>query len=442
MSRRLALLALLFLLSWLLPPPLARAGDGESIAALPPPGFIHVQNRSFVTADGQPFLPKGIGFGNWLMQEGYMFKFKHALSPRQIDAGIVRILGRDGADAFWRRFHDNYISEADIRFLAAAGFNMVRIPLHYGLFVQPGNPPRFEGPGYRLLDNVIAWSGAAGLHVLLDLHAGPGGQTGVNHDDGTGYPLMLYLPSYRALTVALWRKLAERYRDDPTVIGYELLNEPISPYHDVYYLNDRLEPLYRDISAAIREVDPHHVIFLAAPQWSGNFSALGPPFLSNVAYIYHKFWSSTHIDAIQEYLNYGSRYNVPIFLGETGELTDEWNSAFRQLNEQHNIGWSFWTYKNMDTPTTVVSVPQPEGWDDVVAIADGLAEKEDGTKPSREKAAAALDAYLDAIKIENAHINWSYVSSLGLGPTHGFGPATGVAGGSGAINGPSLAPAQ
>ena len=100
---------------------------------------------------------------------------------------------------------------------------------------------------------------ATRLHVIIDLHAAPGGQTGVNHDDGPGFPLTFYVPQYRQLTIALWQKLAARYRDETAVLGYDLLNEPISPYSDVAYLNPQLEPLYRDIVAAIRSVDPNHV---------------------------------------------------------------------------------------------------------------------------------------------------------------------------------------
>ena len=97
----------------------------------------------------------------------------------------------------------------------------------------------------------------------------------------------------------------------------------------------------------------------------------GPPFADNLAYTYHSFWASTKRDSIQRHLNFSSRYDVPLFLGETGELTDEWNARFRKLNETHGIGWSFWTYKNLDTPSTVVSIPRPDGWNEIVAFADG-----------------------------------------------------------------------
>src|SRR6202041_520119 len=124
-----------------------------------------------------------------------------------------------------------------------AGFNTVRVPLNWRLFVAPGNgsATRFEGPGWALLDRLVGWCRDAGLRVIVDLHAAPGGQTGVNHDDGPGFPLTFYVPRDRALTIALWQKLAAHYRDETAILGYDLLNEPISPYNDVDSLNPRLE---------------------------------------------------------------------------------------------------------------------------------------------------------------------------------------------------------
>ena len=112
------------------------------------------------------------------------------------------------------------------------------------------------GEGWALLDRVLGWARAAGLYAIVDLHAAPGGQTGINHDDGPGYPLMFYVPRDRDLTVKLWQAIAQRYAGDPTILGYDLLNEPIAPYHDIATLNPRLEPFYKRVTAAIRAVDP------------------------------------------------------------------------------------------------------------------------------------------------------------------------------------------
>jgi hypothetical protein len=376
-------------------------------------GFVHIEGRRFVNADGTGYAIKGISLGNWLLPEGYMFKFKHALSPREIDAVFVHLIGREKTDQFWRDFRDTYVAQDDITFIRAAGFNTVRVPLHYALFMKEGGTPVFEGPGYALIDRLIAWCKRAGLHVILDLHAAPGGQSGVNHDDGTGFPLVFYVPKYRAETVALWRHLAARYRDETTVLGYDLLNEPISPYNDEDFLNPQLEPFYRELVQAVREVDPHHPIFLAAAQWSTNFAVFGPPFANNIAYTYHKFWASTHRDSVQDYINFSARYNVPIFLGEAGELTDRWNTAFRTLNEEFGIGWSFWTYKEPNSTSTVVSIPLPPGWNEISAVGSAPSLDSAPVVPAA-RAEAIIQTYLKSIAFASGHVNASYLASLGL----------------------------
>ena len=101
---------------------------------------------------------------------------------------------------------------------------------------------------------------------------------------------------------------------------------------------------------------------------------------------------------------------MPLFLGETGELNDEWNAEMRELHERLGIGWSFWAYKNLDTQSTVVSIPRPEGWDEIVAFADGTRTQ----KPSPGTIELAIVQYLDGLRLRNGTIRWSYLASLGL----------------------------
>ncbi|HZQ00055.1 MAG TPA: cellulase family glycosylhydrolase [Reyranella sp.] len=370
--------------------------------------LVRTEGKQFVAPDGQVLHIKGINLGNWLMPEGYMFKFERAKAPRQIYGAFERLLGGDRAAEFWHAFRERYIAEDDIKFIRSVGFNTVRIPLHYELFMSDDGV--MAGEGWTLLDRVMRWARAAGLYVILDLHAAPGGQTGINHDDGPGYPLMFYVPRDRDLTVKLWRAIAQVHAGDPTVLGYDLLNEPIAPYHDAATLNPRLEPFYRRLTKAIRSVDPGRIVLLAGGQWSSSFDMFGPPFAPNLAYTYHSFWASTKRDSIQRHLNFSNRYNVPLFLGETGELSDEWNARFRKLHEAHGIGWAFWTYKNLDTPSTVVSIKRPDGWNQIVAYADGQTD----AKPDDRLIAEAMAQYLDNMRLPNATVRWSYLESLGL----------------------------
>ena len=124
------------------------------------------------------------------------------------------------------------------------------------------------------------------------------------------------------------------------MLGYDLLNEPISPYSDEAYLNPRLEPFYREIVAAIRSVDAHHVVLLAGGQWSTSFEMFGRPFDANAVYTYHKFWANPTRDALQSYLNFSKSWNVPILIGETGEMNNQWNARFRESARavRHRLG--------------------------------------------------------------------------------------------------------
>jgi len=382
-----------------------------------PADFVHADGKHLVDGRGARFDVKGINLGNWLVPEGYMFKFTRARSPSEI-AGVIEVLvGPERAARFWSEFRDRYIAEPDIRFIAAAGFNTVRVPLNWRLFVEPDadGADRFEGPGWLLVDRLVQWCRESGLRVILDLHAAPGGQTGVNHDDGPGFPLTFYVPRYRRLTIGLWRALAAHFRDEPAILGYDLLNEPISPYSDEQYLNPRLEPFYREIVVAIRSVDANHLVLLDGAQWSTNFAVFGRPFDADAIYTYHKFWANPTRDALQSYLNFSNRWNVPLLIGETGESTDAWNESFRRLHDNLGIGWCFWPYKNLDSRSAVISVEKPAGWD-LIANAGSAAPGSltPDALPPRERAQAILDAYLDAIRFENDRVNAGYLKSLGL----------------------------
>src|SRR3979409_1870067 len=111
--------------------------------------FVVTRGKEFAAPNGKPLLLKGINLGNWLLPEGYMFKFKTTNSPRLIQAAISELVGEDEARRFWKTYRENHITQADIRFIKQSGFNSVRIPFSYHLFVTDGTIPSLEGPGYE-----------------------------------------------------------------------------------------------------------------------------------------------------------------------------------------------------------------------------------------------------------------------------------------------------
>ena len=156
--------------------------------------FVTTRGKEFIAPGGRPLLLRGINLGNWLMPEGYMFKFKAANSPRLIQVVVNQLVGPDEAARFWKAYRENYITDEDLKFIKQAGFNSVRVPFNYRLFVAEGENSRLEGVGYELLDRVVGWCKREGLYVVLDMHAAPGGQTGDNIDDSWAYPFLFESP--------------------------------------------------------------------------------------------------------------------------------------------------------------------------------------------------------------------------------------------------------
>jgi aryl-phospho-beta-D-glucosidase BglC (GH1 family) len=379
--------------------------------------FVTTRGREFVAPDGRPLFLKGINLGNWLLPEGYMFKFKATNSPRLIQGVMNQLVGEDEARRFWKTYQDNYITAEDIKFIKQSGFNSVRVPFSYRLFSTEDEPQRLEGPGYELLDRVVGWCKREGLFVILDMHAAPGGQTGDNIDDSWGYPFLFESVESQEQTVRIWQKIAARYKDEPAVVGYDLLNEPIPHFFDTAYFNPKLEPLYRKIVAGIREVDRNHIVFLGGAQWDTNFKVFGPPFDERVAYTFHKYWMDVKQEAVQEYVDFGDKYKVPVWMGESGENTDEWIKSFRILLEQNRIGWCFWPYKKLDATSCVASINKPSEWDAIIAFAEQprtTFEDVRKNRPPKDTIEKALAAYLEAVKIKNCKVNEGYLRALGL----------------------------
>jgi len=374
--------------------------------------YAHTRGVEIVDGAGRPLALKGTNLGNWLVPEGYMWHFDGGpQSPKEIEALITELVGPEKAEAFWKTYRERYVTREDIQFIKAQGFNSVRIPLHWKLFQTD------DAEGFHLLDRVVGWCHEAGLLVVLDLHAAPGGQTGTNIDDGHGYPWLFRDAQAQQQTIDLWARLARHYHNETAVLGYDLLNEPIPNYAGYETLHPALEPLYRRIAKAIRAVDGHHILILGGAEWDGDFSVFGPPFDGNVIYQLHKYWAGVNQATLEPFVAFREKYQVPVWLGESGENTDEWIERFRTLLEKNGIGWAFWPYKKMDATSSPVSFARPAGWDQIVAFAklprgDGAVKGRLGQRPPQDVIDAALAELLENVQFAKCRVNAGYVRAL------------------------------
>ena len=370
-------------------PPADRPGSDGTVFD----GFVHAEAGRLVDGRNEPLLLRGVGLGNWLLPEGYMWKFERATlqSPRQIEAFIEDLVGPARAAIFWTEFRNRFIAEADIARIAAEGMNHVRLPINSrGVMDEDG---ALLPEGLALIDRLVGWCRTHGLWVVLDLHGAPGGQTGTNIDDSpNGVPELFTNATYREQTIALWQALALRYRDETVVAGYDLLNEPLPNQYQHMYPNE-LVALYRDLTAAIREVDRDHLLIYEGTHWATNWSVFDEVWDANSMLSFHKYWTPPDRPSIQAFLDIGSELGLPIYMGEGGENTVSWLQTAFQLYEDNAVSWNFWPWKKMETHSSPCSVDVPAGWGDVLAHSNG------GPRLQADDAWATLIALLEAMEL-------------------------------------------
>lgn len=394
-------------------------GDKNAAESKEEAKFVQVQGPDLIKPDGSKLFIVGTNLGNWLNPEGYMFGFRRMNAPRQINEVISELVGPDKAAEFWSQFKDNYITKADIDYIASTGANTIRLPFHYKLFTDEDYMGLTANQdGFARIDSVVSWCKANDLYLILDMHDAPGGQTGDNIDDSYGYPWLLESEKSQQQFCSIWRDIADRYKDEPVILGYELINEPIATYFDNQdELNAKLEPLHKRAVAAIREVDPNHVILIGAPQWNSNFEPLkDTDYDPQLMFTCHRYGGDPTPEAIQSYIDFRDKSNRPMYMGEIGHNTDEWQAAFVKTMKDNNIGYTFWPYKKRDN-SCMMGITMPEEWEEVLKFAEGphhtFAEIRDA-KPDRAKAQVALDKFIEQCQLQNCVPQEGYITSMGL----------------------------
>lgn len=388
-----------------------------------PEMFIRVDGQNLMDARGEKFFIKGTNLGNWLNPEGYMFLFKKTNAPRVIDQAFKEMAGPEFTNRFWKLFKDNYVTREDINYLKQTGTNTIRLPFHYKLFTDEDYMGLHASQdGFQRTDSLVSWCRDAGIYIILDMHDAPGGQTGDNIDDSYGYPWLFENAQSQQLFVDIWVKIAARYKNEPVILGYDLLNEPIAPYFgdDMAKLNAALEPLYKKAVAAIREVDKNHIILLGGAQWNGNFDVFTDwKFDDKIMYTCHRYGGEPTTEAIRKIIDFRNKTNLPMYMGEIGHNKDQWIASFCKTMIDNNIGYTFWPYKKMGDSTSFVHVGQPANWEKIIEYT----EKPRSTfkdireaRPDQELTRKVLLDYIECCKFKNCTINKNYIKAMGLNP--------------------------
>ncbi len=266
----------------------------------------------------------------------------------------------ESADVFMNYSYYNYDKD-DFVNIASMGFNVVRINLWYRYFEDESNPYIYKEKGFQWLNTIISWAKEAGLYVMLDMHAPQGG----GFQGPSNVTAFWSVVEYQNRFKALWQELATRYKNDSTVIAYDIINEPCANTQTEYLT------LLNETISLIRANDPNHIINV-----ENGFSSDNTPFVlsstSNILYDFHFYdpWDSFTDDATSvygtngidntqmrtlflEYSDYYNTRNIPFNVSEFGQKRDtfmaknsaDWVSDLIDLINEKDGNYFYFSYK-------------------------------------------------------------------------------------------------
>ncbi len=371
-------------------------------------GFLKTNGKRIVTSDGQSILLRGINLGNWLVQEGYMMQTSSfANTETELRNKIQDLIGTTNTQEFYKAWNDTYTTKKDIDQIAKWGFNSIRLPLHFAKLISIDKPGVFFEEGFATIDRVLEWCEQNKIYLILDLHAAPGSQNGANISDCTDGQARLWTETiYQDRTVELWKRLAERYANKVWIGGYDLINETVYSFP-----NGNNTPLWnfmQRITTEIRKVDTNHIIFIEGNWWGTDFNHLPSKLWdNNLVLSFHKYWNETNVGTINYLISLSNNYNVPLWLGETGENSNAWFTECIELMQYYNIGYCFWPYKKIASISGLVTAPVTTEYNTLLNYW-----KNGGSKPTVEYSKNALFGMLKKLEFDNCQINKDVIDAM------------------------------
>jgi cysteinyl-tRNA synthetase len=182
------------------------------------------------------------------------------------------------------------ITLQDIQDLRALGANVINAT-YPGVFDILA-PYGINQTALNYLDNLVDWAAEADIYVVINFRSGPGrNEAAIHMSDGAIFDVWENQEAQDAW-IDMWRFTAERYKDNPVVIGYTLFTEPhpnvlVDPDYELtpFEVQAEIEGSLMDwnifakeITLGIREKDTETPIIIDSIGWAAPdfFSILQP----------------------------------------------------------------------------------------------------------------------------------------------------------------------
>ena len=322
--------------------------------------IINKEETPFLKADGKVLKDdygtgdiitlRGTNAGGWLVTEDWQCptNAKDQLTAQNV---FTERFGKETAQELINLYQDGWWTEEDFDLVKQEGMNVLRLPITY--FEMLNEDGTLKESAFDRLEWFVENCEKRGLYVLIDMHGAVGSQNGKDHSGDISNPNVgnFYGNEENILkTIKLWEVIAEKYKDNLWVCGYDLLNEPSAVGTIQFDVYDR-------IYDAIRAIDKNHPIYIQSiwePTHLPDPSYYG---WQNVVYEYHFYGWNVEKDAEGQYafiqtkvdmVNEDTNYNVPLLVGEFSFFsnTESWKAM--DIFEQQGWSYTSWTFKVTD----------------------------------------------------------------------------------------------
>jgi endoglucanase len=331
--------------------------------------WLKTAGDQIVNQKGDAICLRGFGLGGMLHMENFIDGY--TANEQAMRDGLLKVMGEKKYNLYFDTFYKSYFTEPDAEYIHSLGLNLIRIPINYHQFEDDMNPGVIKEAAFAYLDTVIALCAKNQIYTIIDLHALPGAQNQHWHSDNPTATAMFWSQkSFQDRVVHLWEVIAARYKDQPWVAGYDLINEPADPS------GEKVVPFFKRLREAILKVDPKHIMFIEGDHYATDFSKFTEVW-DNVVYTNHDYAFPGFV-AGGDYPGYSSkRYydkdtlekdflgksefmmtrKVPLWVGEFGPVytgnpvKDE--MRYQILKDQlayynkYKVSWCIWLYKDM-----------------------------------------------------------------------------------------------
>lgn len=292
---------------------------------------IRIENGRFITEGGKPAILHGMN----LNDELFFCKRNSDIVNETVDeiySAFEKRFGAYGARTLINEYNNAFITEADLKHIRKLGANCVRIPLRwYLIFRKPDCKGR---PMLERIEELIEKCRKLGLYVILDLHSAP---EGIFEDGKEGFEA-------RNAVVRIWSQLAVKYKNDPVIAAFDILNRPLNKVADAEGKLDILHKLYMRVFKAVRNIDESRILIMEASGYADSLPQSGKYKDSGVAFgLYSHFHTTFETEAMLRSIKNGEKNGIPFVICKI-RSDDNWNYSLGKLCDI-GVSWLAGDYK-------------------------------------------------------------------------------------------------